>query len=321
MLKGLDLINQVSTRKIMIFGLLSVSYQLFDQILDDDMGIDPLGICGKKIKERIHSIPEPFAHMIDSIEKSIEKNPGYLKFIGEIEDLDVDENTIKKCLHHMLLLDSIVQMMIECVDFKNEMIDEIIGKRRKLGLSRYSFLLTIKLLGKIGIFNTVKLLSVDASFRYMSSSIDNGQVPKRMLPEKFDAITLNILEAVYFEKNKDNNILGRKLAKDPPIGFKTQYDSSGLMVVTSKTDQKWVNNYLAWNLVFIMGNQGDFDILLPKLIIPSVISTDPGQFMFRRVYSLWLSINFCLFRKLQGTSKKATKFQKDLAKKFSKIEF
>ena len=113
--------------------------------------------------------------------------------------------------------------------------------------------------------------------------------------------------------------MGRKLAKDPPTEFQTETLNSDTVVVkSSKTSQKWASDYLTWNLAFITGNQGDFDLLLPKLLIPSVISADPEQFMFRRVYSLWLSINFCLFRNLQGNSKKASKDQLEFGKLFAK---
>jgi len=58
-----------------------------------------------------------------------------------------------------------------------------------------------------------------------------------------------------------------------------------------------VSLYIAWNMTFLLSNIEDLDILLPKLLIPSIINSESENFAGARTVSLWLSVNHVLFRK------------------------
>ena len=50
-------------------------------------------------------------------------------------------------------------------------------------------------------------------------------------------------------------------------------------------------------MAFVLGNLNDLDLILPKLFIPSIIDAKSENFLGVRFISLWLTINFAIFRK------------------------
>jgi len=67
-------------------------------------------------------------------------------------------------------------------------------------------------------------------------------------------------------------------------------------VPITEYSQSWVSLYISWNAAFVVGNMDNIDLLIPKLLIPTLIDSDPEDFMVSRAISLWLSINHYLFR-------------------------
>ena len=57
----------------------------------------------------------------------------------------------------------------------------------------------------------------------------------------------------------------------------------------------WVPLYQSWNLVFLMANLDNLDLLLPKLLIPTVLDAEPEDYLFRRGVVLWYVANMTLF--------------------------
>lgn len=61
--------------------------------------------------------------------------------------------------------------------------------------------------------------------------------------------------------------------------------------------QSWISLYTSWNMAFVLFNYNDLDIIMPKLLIPSIINAESENFLGVRVISLWLTLNYFLFRK------------------------
>jgi len=81
-------------------------------------------------------------------------------------------------------------------------------------------------------------------------------------------------------------------------------------IIEMPISQKWMSLYEAWNLTFMLSEIENLDLLLPKLLIPSVINAKPKNYLQARVISLWISINNVILRKcsdiseVQGPSKR-----------------
>ncbi|HEY9842942.1 MAG: hypothetical protein ACAI44_10695, partial [Candidatus Sericytochromatia bacterium] len=67
---------------------------------------------------------------------------------------------------------------------------------------------------------------------------------------------------------------------------------------TNDFSQDWVSLYETWNMAFVLSEMDDLQILMPKLLIPSVLSANKENYLTARVMALWLSINTLMFRKL-----------------------
>jgi len=61
--------------------------------------------------------------------------------------------------------------------------------------------------------------------------------------------------------------------------------------------KQWISLYITWNMSFMLGNVNNLDIMLPKLIIPSIIAAEDENFLGARIISLWLSVNHYFYRK------------------------
>ena len=82
----------------------------------------------------------------------------------------------------------------------------------------------------------------------------------------------------------------------------------------------WVKLYIAWNLVFVFDNLEDLQVIAPKLLIPSVLSAKPENFMQTRIPSLWLTLHHVVTRSLKGEDKVATtKKKKQIAEALGRI--
>ena len=137
---------------------------------------------------------------------------------------------------------------------------------------------------------------------------------------------INILEATITEFNKgfiDNAFAGYVLKegckdsreedmvykKGPVLPY--SYDSKSPFKVDHKKNNYWSSNgyspewkklYESWNAAFVLSELDDLHLILPKLFIPSQIDINSKQYMFNRVFALWNTINFALYRKYDGIS-------------------
>lgn len=83
--------------------------------------------------------------------------------------------------------------------------------------------------------------------------------------------------------------------------------------------QRWQSLYVSWNLAFVLGHLDNLDILFSKLLIPSVLSVKSNQFIEARVVSLWLSINFFIFRLEENNTLPGHHNRFEIAQEFGKI--
>ena len=112
------------------------------------------------------------------------------------------------------------------------------------------------------------------------------------------SLTLNVMEAVVSENAHgyvDNAMTGVALAVNPPETVQIVGENN---ILEYAYPQEWVSLYETWNLAFVTGNVGYLNILLPKLLIPSVINAKPNEYLFHRAMALQTSINFFLYAKV-----------------------
>lgn len=83
--------------------------------------------------------------------------------------------------------------------------------------------------------------------------------------------------------------------------------------------QDWVSLYIAWNLTFALNSCEDLDLIIPKLLIPSVIDCAPEHFMGTRVISLWLTLHFVFFRRYEKRIVRGPADKAALAKEWAMI--
>jgi hypothetical protein len=78
--------------------------------------------------------------------------------------------------------------------------------------------------------------------------------------------------------------------------FYKSYSKSSFFPII-ETSQEWASLYTTWNMAFVLGNLDNLELILPKLFIPSLIDAKSENFLGVRFISLWLTINFAIFRK------------------------
>lgn len=89
--------------------------------------------------------------------------------------------------------------------------------------------------------------------------------------------------------------------------------------------QDWIDCYIAWNLGFVANNVDFPEISFAKLLIPSVLSAHPDNWLESRLYSLWLVVmlHLVLNTKRKSLNDRPPKFpfsfQKPFIEKFGEI--
>ncbi len=145
------------------------------------------------------------------------------------------------------------------------------------------------------------------------------------LANDFSGLNLNIYEAAateYSNKYQDNAFAGHVLVewikktkpKSSAVLGKVFRQSltpeqgqneleglgvnKGIYYAQSTLSQEWVDLYEAWNMSFVLSQLNDLHIVLPKLLIPSVLSAKSGDYIYIRVNALWLAIHQYTMRRM-----------------------
>ncbi len=188
--------------------------------------------------------------------------------------------------------------------------------------------------------NESKKLLKDKKINYIEYQL-LSPIEKNGLEHINELIRINIYEAGITEyKNglKANAICAHELSEDilknPPVTlFKKKkaipenINISFYKVITQKENlfptveftQDWVNLYITWNLAFVVNNVDDWDIVLPKLLIPSIIASKPENFLGARIISLWLTVNHVFYRMYEKKSIPAPENKYEMALAWGEI--
>ncbi|MCA9487847.1 MAG: hypothetical protein KC516_02700 [Nanoarchaeota archaeon] len=101
----------------------------------------------------------------------------------------------------------------------------------------------------------------------------------------------------YLKINRPKTIFKKKTVVPDNVNpfYKSYYKKN--LFPTIETSQEWASLYTSWNMAFVLGNLNDLELIMPKLFIPSLIDAKSENFLGVRFISLWLAINFAIFRK------------------------
>jgi len=119
--------------------------------------------------------------------------------------------------------------------------------------------------------------------------------------------------------NCPKTIFKRKLIiPENKDSFYKSYSKSSFFPII-ETSQEWASLYTTWNMAFVLGNLDNLELILPKLFIPSLIDAKSENFLGVRFISLWLTINFAIFRKSDKVEIVGPENKKEMAKAWSNI--
>jgi hypothetical protein len=188
--------------------------------------------------------------------------------------------------------------------------------------------------------NEAKRLLKNKKINYLEYRL-LSPIKKNSLEQANELLKINIYEAGIAEyKNgmKSNAIcaheLNEDIKKNPPFTlFKKKkvlpnniYSSFYKAIITKENffptielSQDWVSLYITWNMAFVINNVNDWDILLPKLLIPSIIGSESENFIGARIISLWLTVNHGFYRTYDKKSVSAPKNKNEMAKAWGEI--
>jgi len=188
--------------------------------------------------------------------------------------------------------------------------------------------------------NESKKLLKDKKINYIEYKL-LSPIQKNGLEHINELIRINIYEAGITEyKNglKSNAICAHELNENiknnpPKTLFKNKsaipenINTSFYKAIATKKNrfpaiefsQDWVSLYITWNLAFVLNDVDDWDIVLPKLLIPSIIDSKAENFLGARIISLWLTVNHVFYRMYDKKSVPAPKNKSELAKAWGEI--
>jgi hypothetical protein len=154
-------------------------------------------------------------------------------------------------------------------------------KNQKLNFLEYTLLSNPH---KLKSFNELGMLNIyEAGITDYNKGLKNNALCAEALNEELTIIEKKIRykKILIAPENTSNNYY-KKLSKNYSISY--------------PVSSNWQSLYVTWNLSFVLGNLDNLDILIAKLLIPSVLGAKNDQFVEPRCVSLWLSINYYLFR-------------------------
>ena len=210
--------------------------------------------------------------------------------------------TAKQVAHHAFVLDALVGLLIDDADFSKEVRRHFYHQRSAKGIT----------LGRIrklaGTFGAVKAATIDMVFRPALGMVLGLERTRSwgklgtldFLAWSKSGVPLNITEAMVTEAMGaayDNALAGFRLAATTASGGRIGGDKKELLLDYPKG---WTELYESWNLLFVFSNLEDPDLLIAKLLIPSLTSAESEQYIYRRTLALWVTIQTYLFLKDQG---------------------
>jgi len=278
---------------------------LLDDILRNDMHvmdmpeIQKLGLVKK----------QSLAPMLNKIRKGItEVHPAIgVTLCNALADVSTagiflmsNATILKRTIHHMFLLDNIVNLLVEDKDVMTSMQAYMKETVTSMTTHKSYFGRMYDLFKAAGLFGVAKDKTVGWAMEGYDELRQKDDVTEDEADARKRSLTINILEATATDFTNgyiSNARVGHFLAWKHPSDIRVVGKNKLVQYVVN---MDWARLYETWNLAFITSNLDFPNLLFPKLLIPSVILASSNDYMFKRVLALWLSINFYLMSDLAG---------------------
>lgn len=180
--------------------------------------------------------------------------------------------------------------------------------------------------------NTARIEELESSDPAMTSLGRFGLNPEHHKKPTFAPLKINIAEAAATEFSdgyEDNALvaevlnqdadkhLGQSYSKGPVLDTAGTRSPKPISVVHAaatkeqgyfphdKLPDDWARLYETWNAAFVLSKFDDLDVVLPKLLVPSVLNAPGDTYLGTRILALWLTMNTLLFRSLDQTPSQA----------------
>jgi hypothetical protein len=299
---------------------------LFRSVLEDDMKMADLGSLQATLQPHI-SESISLAPFLQKIRMGIAtRHPAMGEFLceainnGLIAQVESGNPTITRAIHHTYLLELINQKMADEWEFMFEVNAHLMKKRQDMGISD-EYLARFKDIydSSNGLFFAAKMVTMDWVFEKFKSTRERNVITEDELKGRQFRLVLNIMEAVFTERKNgfyDNALAGLALGMNP---FSSASMPGKKRFIEYELPQIWVSLYESWNFAFITGNMKNMDIYYPKLLIPSVLLAESNHYIFYRGLALWPTLNFELFRKIEGGEDLETPNSQELTEKWGEI--
>jgi len=250
--------------------------------------------------------PVPLDPLIETVKAAIRKRyPALVATLAELDDLaPVDDvETVRWVLHLTFLVELVAQQMVCSPAFMIELHAWIGDKRAKLDLPE-DFLGFVREVRQTtdSAFEAAKIRTLDLVInQYLSlRELEPGPAPERDRFRKNAGLKLNIMEAVLSDTTEGdfaNAHVGFKLTQRGVQELRVEGENRAVKQVLPPG---WVALYHSWALAFIVSNVDNIDILVTKLLVPTVVDSEPEDYLFRRGIVLWFVGNVALLNEIDA---------------------
>lgn len=272
---------------------LKTDSKIFNDVLTNEMFLGdfkqfkPKGAEGESLNPLVERVSNAIKNRHVGIKKFL------CKAIEEkiFAPTEKDQKITYRMLHHIFILQQLVENMVADRKFLSDLKDYFVEKR-DIGDSFLEKSYNVfKVTG--GLFETAKLVTVDLVINQYLDWRERGDLTAKDLKGKNRGLMANLLEATLtdtWRRNFDNAKAGVKL---------TQHLTQKLWVndeneVVQEMVNGWSPLYETWNLAFVIGNLDDLQLFLPKLLIPEVIDAPEEIYLYKRGITLWVTANIVL---------------------------
>jgi hypothetical protein len=321
-------VNTVAT-KLGVDALKQTEPALLKDILTNDMHLIEHPKVAEIFKDALAN-PKPLGKMIEDVKKGAtdpKHNPAIgVAMCSALEDPkakvvfeNVNKDVIKRTVHHMFLLDRLVEELGNNVDFMEDMQKYLRTITDKMSGSTSAISRGWAMFRAAGWFGLSKDVTLTFGINGFIKARKAGSLTESEQKTRSRNLAVNILEATmtdfvhgYFANARVGKDLTFQLAQGVKVEGPNKVMRYGL-------SDNWARHYQTWNLAFITGNLDYLNLLYPKLLIPRVMLADGPAYIYERVIALWLSLNFYLMADL--SKKEHVKFagKEDLAKLWGDI--
>ncbi|MBF0441592.1 MAG: hypothetical protein HQK54_06780 [Oligoflexales bacterium] len=309
---------------------MSTDVELLKDVLANDLRMADFASFTSSLGAKL-TASQPLRPMLNEVIEGINtKQPVLRDFLCVAVQKDLLPNPeneaarkkIKRAIHLMYLLEELTKKMAVDINFTDEVREYYLTLREKNGIPRdfFSSSYDIARITK-SIFEPIKTKTMDYVFDQYGRIRRQGPgtIQGSLFKERNLFLQLNISEAVvtdYLEGRKDNALAGMGLIMEEPV-LKVEV-LPGSYFVKNQFRSGWPALYESWNMAFVIGNLSNLELLLPKLLIPSVVNATEEDYIFNRGLSLWVTINMHLFAKISGRDEQFPS-SKNVAKEFGKV--